>query len=140
MQTHEAPVLRAPRVPRVPLARVPRDPIDTVRHIAQLLLMAEPGTAAAIAVRSRWAADLATAADALEGTPLSIEAAEQARIALEQARQAVWHGMGVISDDLAQRGVSTLIDGTDMFAHHAGEIPLPDGRTLRFEGTLEVQE
>jgi hypothetical protein len=129
MQQHEAPAQHRQR-----------NPIDAIRHVAQLLLIAEPGTASAMCVRTRWSADLSAAADALDDLPAPPDVAEQARIALEQARMAVEQGVGALGGVLAQVGVAQLVQARDQFAWHAGMIPLPDGRTLRFEGTLEVQE
>jgi myo-inositol catabolism protein IolC len=134
MMSHEQP--KAAR----PAAAVPRAPIDAIRHVAQLLLMVEPTTAASIAVRSRWAEDLHRAANALEDTPSTAEAAEAARLALEAARAAVEQGVAALAGTLAQVGVATLVEARDQFAWHSGLIDLPDGRKLNFEGTLEVME
>jgi hypothetical protein len=129
MQAREAPV-----------AEMRRNPIDRVRHIAQLLLIAEPGTAADLVVRRRWSAQLSAAADEMDGTPGPVDAAEQARILLERAKSAVAEGTAALGSQLADQAVTRLVVGADMFAHHAGVIALPDGRTLRFEGTMEIEE
>lgn len=123
-----------------PFAEIFRGPVDRVRHIAQLLLIAEPGTAADITVRRRWSAQLSAAADAMDRTPLPADAAEQARILLERARAAVEQGTAALGAELARRATDHLVAGPDMFAHHEGVIPLPDGRVLHFQGTMEIEE
>jgi myo-inositol catabolism protein IolC len=116
-----------------------RPPIDAIRHVAQLLLIAEPNTASATDVRARWAEMLQQASAALEDAPAAA-AADQALLALEAARAAVEQGVAALAGTLAQVGVATLIQAKDEYAWHSGLIDLPDGRKLHFEGSLEVME
>lgn len=128
MQAHEAPATPAERAP-----------IDAVRHIAQLLLITEPGTAASIDVRMRWAAQLHLAADRIEGVSSSLTVAD-ARAEMEAAREALRQAVRPAAEELIKVGTDGLIAGTDMFAWHVATVALPDGRILDFEGTLQVRE
>lgn len=128
MQANEAPATPAER-----------PPLDAIRHIAQLLLITEPGTAASIDIRMRWAAQLHLAADRIEGLPSSMTAADL-RAEMEASREALRQAVRPAAEELIKVGTDGLIAGTDMFAWHTACVALPDGRILDFEGTLQVRE